>query len=404
MRILHINNTFKPIGGAEVYLRSLSSTFQEQGHEIFLFAIDDEEAIEEGNLFVYRDIFKRGPLKYFLWYYFNPSLFNHLKRWIKKVNPDIIHIHNNGKFASSVLLAAGNIPVVQTVHDYTIICPTSFCINSECMPCAGGFGIKCPKNECISWARYVYQRLPEYILKYLLKKHVNLFLTPSRALQNSLIKCGFQNAVHFPNFVNVNDFKYDFDKIEPCNVLYVGRLSKEKGVEYILEAFPKIIEAHHSCTLNIIGDGPIKSSLLKLASDLGIEKQVLFHGRVSGDPLIEAFQKANVVVIPSIVSETGPIVAYEAMASGRPIVGSNINGIRESVVDCETGFLVEPRNSDQIAEKVIKLLSDQELAIKMGEKARENCLIYFNKKNHCYKLKVIYENVILGKIDRIMSN
>jgi glycosyltransferase involved in cell wall biosynthesis len=398
MRILYINNTFKPVGGAEVYLRSLSSTFQEKGHDTFLFAIDDEETIEKSNLFVYRDIFKRGPLKYLLWHYFNPSLYNHLIVWIKKVNPDIIHIHNNGKFASSILLALnGSIPVVQTVHDYSILCPISFCINSQSMPCAGGFGIKCPNNGCISWARYSYQRLPEYIKKSLLKKTVNLFLVPSRALQTHLMKNGFQNAIYFPNFVDVDKFEYDFTKMESCNVLYVGRLAKEKGVNYILEAFPKIVKAHSSCTLNIVGDGPYRSNLLHLAQELGIEKKVIFHGKLSGEPLIEAFQKSNVVVIPSVSLDNSPIVAYEAMASGRPVVGSNIGGIPDLVTDGETGYLVEPRNPDQIAEKVIRVLSNRELAIKMGKKARENCLIYFNKEDHYNKLKTIYEDMIKEK-------
>jgi glycosyltransferase involved in cell wall biosynthesis len=400
MRILHINDTYKPVGGTEVYLDSLSSTFKENGHEIFLFSIDDEKEIEESNLFVYKDIFKRSPSKYILWYYFNPSLYNRLQKWIKMVNPDIIHIHNNGKFASSILLAlnGNSIPVVQTVHDHTLVCPTSFCINSQGMPCEGGFGIKCPRNRCISWARYAYQQLPEYMKIHLLKKNVSIFIAPSRALQNRLINNGFQNVIYFPNFVDVNKFKYDLNKMESCNVLYVGRLSIEKGVNYILEAFPKIVQVHPSCILNIIGDGPLRSNLFHLARNLGIEKQVIFHGRLSGDPLIEAFQKANVVVIPSIVLENSPIVAYEAMASGRPIVGSNIGGIPDLVMDGETGFLVEPGNSDQIAEEVIKLLSDRELAIIMGNKAKEYCFINYNKEYHYKKLKIIYENVIQGKI------
>lgn len=169
MRILHINDTYKTVGGTEVYLNSVSSTFKEKGHEIFRFSIDDEEDTEESNLLVYRDIFKRNPSKYIFWYYLNPSLYNRLQKWIKKVNPDIIHIHINGKFASSILLAlnGNSIPVVQTVHDSALICPISSCINSQGVPCEGGLGIKCPRNGCISWARYAYQRLPEYMKIYL---------------------------------------------------------------------------------------------------------------------------------------------------------------------------------------------------------------------------------------------
>ena len=395
MRLLYINDTYKRVGGTEMYLHSLSNIFRGKGHEMFLFAIDDEKEITKHDLFVYRDKFKRNPFKYILWYYLNPSLYRRLRNWIKKVNPDVIHIHNNGKFTSSILLAllGFNIPVVQTVHDHTPICPTSLCTKLHGEQCDGGFGIRCPMSGCISWARYAYQRVPEYIKQYLLKTNVNLFIAPSRALERRLIKYGIRNVAYLPSFVYVMKFEYDINQMETGNVLYVGRLAKEKGVHYLIKALPKIVKAYSSCMLNIVGDGPMMSDLLKLVRDLDIEKHVTIHGKLFDDALMAAYQKANVVVIPSACVENSPIVAYETMALGRPIVGSDIGGIPDLVVDGETGFLVEPRNPDQIAEKVIRILSNTELGIRMGKNARENCITKYNHEEHYKKLMRIYEKV-----------
>jgi glycosyltransferase involved in cell wall biosynthesis len=305
MKILHINDTFKQVGGTETYLYSLINIFKAKGHKIFLFAIDEEKEIEEYDLFVYQDIFKRDPFKYILFYYLNPSLYNRLRRWIKKVNPDMIHIHNNGKFTSSILIALQgfNIPVVQTIHDHSIICPTSFCTKVNGEQCDGCFELKCPISGCISWARYAYQRVPEYIKKYLLKTTVDTFIAPSKALQCRLKKNGIQNVIYLPNFIEVEKFIYDINKIESGNVLYVGRLSKEKGIDYLIKALPEIIKACPSSMLNIVGDGPMMSQLLKLVSNLDMEKHVTFHGRLLGVALMAAYQKANVVVIPSVCVE-----------------------------------------------------------------------------------------------------
>ena len=393
MKILHINNTYKPVGGAEVYLHSLSNTFKEKGHEIFLFAIDDEKDIEENNLFVYRDIFKRGIIKYFLWYYLNPSLYYRLRKYIKKVNPDVIHIHNNGQFTSSILLAlqGANVPVVQTVHDHTIICPTSFCIKLDGAQCDGHLGLKCPMSGCISWARYAYQRLPEYIKHYLLKITVDVFISPSKALQYRLKKNGMQNVVYLPNFIDVEKIIYDINKIEYGNVLYVGRLSKEKGVDCLIRAFPKIIKAFPSSRLNIVGDGPILSQLLKLASDLNVERHVTFHGRLIGAELMAEYQKANVVMVPSVCVDNSPNVIYEAMATGRPTIGSNIGGIPDLIMDAVTGFLVEPGNIDQISKKVIQIISNRELTIRMGKKARDKCFTEYCSEIHYTKILELYQ-------------
>ena len=128
----------------------------------------------------------------FIMVFFNPNLYFRLLKWIKKIRPDIIHVHNNGKFASSVLLAIknSNLPAIQTVHDPSIICSSSMCVNLQGEVCDGGLSIKCVKNGCISWFKYLYEKIPLYLRNNLIKRNIKLFLVPSTALKDRLVKNG----------------------------------------------------------------------------------------------------------------------------------------------------------------------------------------------------------------------
>ena len=394
MKILHINNTYKPVGGAEVYIRSLSDIFKENGHEIFLFAIDDEKNIEDNNLFVYRDIFKRGPIKYFLWHYLNPTLYLRLNRWIKNVSPDVIHIHNNGKFSTSVLLALqkSRAIIIQTVHDYSLVCPIAYCVKPDGKQCGGGLGIKCPISGCISWFEYAYRLIPECLNRYVIKITVNQFIAPSKKLKQILDDNKYANVVYLPNFIDSATIEPDFNKTEKYNITYVGRLSNEKGLIYLIKAIPEIITIFPSCILHLIGGGPIESELKMLVKELNIEKTVIFHGRVSEYFLNESYKKATIIIMPSIWMENNPIVALEAMAFGKPIIASNTGGYPDLIDNGITGFLIEPRNSDQIAKRIIQILSDDELAKSMGRNARKKVELEFGREKHINGLLEIYNN------------
>lgn len=153
-------------------------------------------------------------------------------------------------------------------------------------------------------------------------------------------------------------------------ILFIGKLSKRKGVEYLVRAMPKIVKQFTDSELHIVGDGPQKFSLMKLSKDLGVDSNIIFHGYVPRYEVPIYYRMCRVVCTPSIIEAFG-LVALEAMASGRPIVCTNTTGYRETVINGKTGFIVPIANSDALAEAITTLLSDYELCYKMGALGRK---------------------------------
>lgn len=392
MRILHINDSYECVGGAETYIKSVKKLLEDEGHEFFYFGVSEKQEIKKKNLFVYKDKFRRGPKKYFLWCYFNPVLYHDLKNWIESVKPDVIHIHNNGKFTSTIQMVLNkfDVPKVQTVHDTTIVCPTALSIQPNGHLCDGGFGLKCPKNKCISIFRYLYEKVPYQLKQYLIKNNIDYFITPSKALKKYLEKNDFKNVSYLPNFIDFNNFHLDPIETEDYNLLYVGRLKFEKGLQNIINIMPNIIDSYPSCILNVAGDGPDKEKFLKMSKELNIENNVKFYGKVNWKKLKSLYQKATVIVVPSIWFEAFGLVVLESMAFGKPVIASKIGGLPELILNGKTGFLVKPNDSVEIKDKIFKILSNKKLALNMGKNAKKICFKKYGPKIHYKKLMEIY--------------
>lgn len=151
-------------------------------------------------------------------------------------------------------------------------------------------------------------------------------------------------------------------------VIYVGRLDKEKGIEYLIRAAKSI-----PAEVYILGGGDYKKELEKIVKELKLKNVhfVGYFGSENINEMREFYQRTNVVVVPSTVKEAFGLVILEAMACSTPVVASRIGGIPNIVKDGKTGFLVPPRSAKDIAEKVNKIVSDDRLRIAMGERCRK---------------------------------
>ena len=163
--------------------------------------------------------------------------------------------------------------------------------------------------------------------------------------------------------------KYEIDG----NVLlFVGRLIRVKGVYYLIKALPEVLKQHPKTKLLIVGSGPEKRRLMQLSAELEIINKVVFIDEVLQEDLIPLYSIANILVLPSIIDVTGEteglgVVLLEAMACRVPVIGSDVGGIKDIIIDGETGLLSEQKNNDSLAEKIIQLLSDEQLRKKVIE-------------------------------------
>jgi glycosyltransferase involved in cell wall biosynthesis len=164
-------------------------------------------------------------------------------------------------------------------------------------------------------------------------------------------------------------------------VLFVGRLVRRKGAEDLLRAFKALEKEVPDATLEIVGDGPERVRLEKLATELGLGGSVRFLGTMRGDPLYKMYSASDVFVMPSVTLhndvEGFGTVFLEAGLFGKPSVGTFSGGIPEAIVDGQTGLLVHEGNVTELARALNRLLLDRTLAQSLGENARKRVLERF---------------------------
>ncbi len=396
MKILFINDNHEHVGGAETYLFTVMSSLKKKDIETNFFSMNSEKKYENENLKVYQDIRKNRLMDHFCRNYFNPYLYHELRKWIRKINPDVIHLNNISRYQNSIILAAmkEKVPLVQTVHDIRAVCPagTGVKINGEV--CTGSPGLKCLLYKCIRIKSYTYLILPWKIRKLLNRSAIRCFIVVSNRFKEILDSNGLRNVIFIPFFIDYKKYRYNQSKENRNELLYVGSLIDIKGLQYLIKSMPVVLEKFPETILHIVGDGSEKMKYKKTVKDLRIENNVVFHGKIPNDQVYEFYQKANIVLVPSVCMDQFPLVGLEALASGVPVIGSKIGGIPEWLEDGKTGFLVEPGNAESISNNLIKILSDSNLAKTMAENARKRAENWPGQEEYANKLIEIYEKIM----------
>ena len=155
-------------------------------------------------------------------------------------------------------------------------------------------------------------------------------------------------------------------------VVFVGRLEKVKGVDYLLQAFSKVVLEVPTAELCIVGDGRQRKEFEQLAHDLGLEKSVVFSGWLDAASVVGEYEKSVVMVIPSIWPEVQGTVITEAFAVGRGVIGTRTGGIPELIKEGENGYIVPIKDASAISKALLKLFNDRESLVSMGKAAAKS--------------------------------
>jgi glycosyltransferase involved in cell wall biosynthesis len=192
-----------------------------------------------------------------------------------------------------------------------------------------------------------------------------------------------------PLGVETEIFKYAPPvKKDYFEILTVGYLLKRKGIQYLIEAMPFILREFKDVKLKIVGEGPFKAELMKLVKRLSLDDKVRFEGPVLRGELVKHYTNCDIYVQPSL-SETFPSTIREAMSVGRPVITTRVGFVEEHVIDGVNGFLVPRGDVEGIVSKVLLLLSDEDLRLKMGVKARE----YAERNFDCDKIAAMWYGI-----------
>lgn len=178
---------------------------------------------------------------------------------------------------------------------------------------------------------------------------------------------------------------------DTLHVLYVGRLEPRKGVEYLVDAMPRVAAAGVPARLVVAGEGPLRDALVTRARDAGVDAR--FIGRVDDDRLTALYQHADIVCSPAVGGESFGIVLLEAMAAGRPVVATDIDGYRELAGDGSGARLVPPSDAGALASELTCLLRDAALRRQVGDTGR-TFAARFDWSAIAHRLEAIYYDVL----------
>ncbi|MFC1498677.1 glycosyltransferase [Verrucomicrobiota bacterium] len=240
---------------------------------------------------------------------------------------------------------------------------------------------------------YVLMRLPgkfgRFIARFIIRRsdHVICESTYVREKLDALLDWPSNASISCMG-VDFNSFKSEHKEIKTPSILFVGRLVEKKGVKYLLKAIKILQNNIPDVTLDIVGSGPEESNLKKLAEQLQLQEScVHFLGSKPHEEIIALQKHARVITVPSIVDSSGetegmPTVILEAMAAGKRVVASRVNGTPDVVKHLENGWLCNPKDEHDLANKLMDAIRSQDNAIiKKAEETAE----FYNWPNLCLR-------------------
>lgn len=351
MKVLTINAFNYRKGGSETVMFNTGDLLHEHGHEVVHFALRWPENLPDANseYFPASKETRTGrlrALKNVVNYFYHFEAARNLERLIEKERPDIAQIHLIwGQLSPSVLavLRRHGIPAVLTVHDYRLVCPAYVFRNGRgevCEQCRGSRFYKCVTNACCKGSRGLSAMMAaEQYFR-------NAFFAPAKYLSGLLYVSDFARDIHqryMPRLASLPSARiYNFSRDisaapapRPADkyYLYFGRLSAEKGVGTLIEAFAARPDLH----LKLVGTGPEEEALRARVASARLAN-IEFTGYRTGKPLDDLVRGAYFVIVPSEWYENNPLTVIEAYSAGVPVIGSRIGGIPEIVADGLTGF------------------------------------------------------------------
>lgn len=304
----------------------------------------------------------------------------HIRNLLERVKPDVLHAHfayPEGWAACTAKLGK-KVPLIVTLHGYDILMESSV-----------RYGIRLYKK---------YDAIVKTVLN-----DADRVIVASRAVYEEATKlCNPDKIALIPNGVDTNRFNPGLDGsairrrygIEDAFVVFTVRGHMPKyGIEYLIRAAPYLVRQVRDVIFVIGGDGPLRKYHERLAHELGVGEHVIFTGVIPWNELPLFYVASDVVVVPSLQEAWG-LVVTEAMACGKPVIGSDVGGIRDQVINGWNGFLVPPRNPRTIAEKILYFIENPGEARKMGANGRRLVVEHFDIEKRIDRLVKLYEEVL----------
>ena len=401
MNILLINKFYFQKGGAEKYFFDLKKLLEDKGNTVVLFAMQHKKNLKTkyNKYFVSeiktkpsKNIFKN--LKTICRFWWSLEARRKIKKLLLNNKINIAHLNNiYHQISPSILpiFKKHKIPVVMTVHDYSLVSPNyNMFLNGKIYDkICGKKYYKCLFDKCVnkSFVQSLISVIEMYLHHKILnvyKKNIDIFIAPSRFVEKKLLDAGFdKNKIKLlPHFVNPVVAKRLYGVSD--YILYFGRLSKEKGIDFLVA----VMQYLPNIKLKVVGQGPLEEKIKLQIKSYNLNN-VELTGYKSGDELENIIKNSNFIVVPSLSPETFGLNILESQVLGKIVIASNIGALPELV---EKKFLFEPGKLEDIINKIKSLtkikkndiLDSYEIAEKVRKK--HNPELYYKKLLEIYNL------------------
>lgn len=393
MKIAQVNVYFYPVmvGGIEWYVYNISRELAKRGHEVHVYATDTYR----GKKILPADEVVEGIRVHRVPLWLNLS--HRAKVWrglydlLIRGDFDVIHTYDYGQPHSYVAVKAGKAakkPVVLTVFDVHSMISRPFS------------------------KRFLMKLFDKYFARFTLR-NATMILARASKLVDPLLTMGTskekigvtpsgisKEALHL---ADGSEFRKKYGVKGPL-ILYLGRLHPTKGLRYLIEAFPMILKDFPEAKIVMVGPDQVgyRNELVRLAENLKVENYVLFLPPIYNlNEKMTVYAACNVFVLPSGYEGFGQVL-IEAMAQGKPVVATKVGGIPDLVKDGREGFLIRYGAASDIANSVVKLLSDERLAVEMGRRGRKRAT-FLTYDILCGQIEKIYE-AIRGNYGRTVKS
>lgn len=381
MRILMVHNYYQQAGGEDRVFLEETELLEANGHEVVRYESHNERVKTMNPVMLAKDT---------LW---SAAAYKDLEAIIRRDRPHVAHFHNTLPLVSPAgyyAAKAAGVPVIQTLHNYRLLCPNALFYRDggPCEDCLG---------RAVTWPGVIhgcYRGSPaaSAVVTAMLSAHraartwvraVDVYVALTEFARRKFVEGGLpaDKIVVKPNFVHpdpgVGEGSGGF-------ALFVGRLSPEKGVATLLEAWEHLGERF---PLRIIGDGPLAGRVLAAERRPGVE----YMGHKPVEEVRASMKEAGVLVFPSEWYETFGRVAAESFAAGTPVVAADIGAVAEMVEDGRTGLRFRPGDARHLAEQVERVLSRSDRRAAMRREARAEFEAKYTAERNYGMMMEIYQ-------------
>lgn len=378
MRILVVHNAYQHKGGEDTVVESEVALLRQHGHEVDIYGRTNDDVYGMSSLNLARQTIWSG------------RTVHDLETLAVRFRPDVIHAHNTFPLVSPSLYWAANrlrVPVVQTLHNFRLMCLNALYLRDEkvCEDCTGQLPWRGVVRGCYRGSKPASAVLGSMLAAHRFigtyRSKVARFIALNEFCRAKFIEGGLpaDRIVIKPNFVDAPPAP----TTSRSGLLYVGRLSREKGIATLAQAMRLLTGMH----LNVAGDGP-EAALLDAVP--GVTRL----GSLSRDAVRKHMEQAVALVVPSIWFETFGLVVVEAFAAGMPVIASRIGALADIVSDGETGLLFEPGNAKDLADKLSWASRHPAEMAAMGVAARAKFEASFSPEANYQQLMDIYQQAI----------